>query len=156
MEIGLSIAREVAGVRRLLAPLIDRPDWHRQAVSDQIEAMAAKLYEAHRAGDAAMATVLHSWHPTLVCASTTRIMEANLSMDECLAAVAREHGFSDFPSATGIHREAFERAVDALVHGDLAALKHLLAEEPDLVTTRSAFGHRSTLLHYVGSNGVET
>ena len=28
--------------------------------------------------------------------------------------------------------------------------------DPSLVHRRSSFGHRSTLLHYVGSNGVET
>jgi hypothetical protein len=31
-----------------------------------------------------------------------------------------------------------------------------LFTDPSLVHRRSSFGHRSTLLHYVGSNGVET
>ena len=32
----------------------------------------------------------------------------------------------------------------------------VLASDPSLIHRRSSFGHRSTLLHYVGSNGVET
>lgn len=49
----------------------------------------------------------------------------------------------------------FERAVDAIVSGDLDTLDSLLREHPELVTTRSAREHRATLLHYVSANGVE-
>lgn len=56
----------------------------------------------------------------------------------------------------------FERAVDAVVDGDIATLKQLLAEDPALVharSTRVTAGeppvHRSTLLHYLAANGVE-
>lgn len=31
----------------------------------------------------------------------------------------------------------------------------MLREEPGLVRARSSFGHRATLLHYLGANGVE-
>jgi ankyrin repeat protein len=44
---------------------------------------------------------------------------------------------------------SFERAVDAVVDGDTAALGQLLEEEPELVLRRSARPHRATLLHYV-------
>jgi hypothetical protein len=77
-------------------------------------------------------------------------------LDDCRLAVAREHGFADIAAANGQHRPSFEEAVDALIHGDLELLKTLLDTEPDLIHARSAFGHRATLLHYVGSNGVET
>jgi ankyrin repeat protein len=49
----------------------------------------------------------------------------------------------------------FEAAVDAVVNGDIETLRRLLAANPDLVRARSARPHRATLLHYVGSNGVE-
>ena len=49
----------------------------------------------------------------------------------------------------------FEAAVDAIVSGDLATLKKLLSENPELVRARSTREHRSTLLHYVSANGVE-
>jgi hypothetical protein len=49
----------------------------------------------------------------------------------------------------------FETAVDAIVAGDEGVLAMLLHEEPGLIEARSMRSHRSTLLHYVGSNGVE-
>lgn len=49
----------------------------------------------------------------------------------------------------------FERAVDAIVAGDAASLDHALREDPELIRARSARTHHSTLLHYVGANGVE-
>jgi ankyrin repeat protein len=49
----------------------------------------------------------------------------------------------------------FEAAADALVSGDLAALRAMLAEHPELIDARSSRRHHATLLHYVGANGVE-
>jgi ankyrin repeat protein len=79
-------------------------------------------------------------------------------------ALAREHGFASWPKFTR-HVEAlasphsavavFEKAVDAIVTGDLAALKKLVDKNPRLARARSTRGHRSTLLHYVSANGIE-
>ncbi len=49
----------------------------------------------------------------------------------------------------------FEQAVDAVVTGDAASLERLLRDHPQLVRARSTRTHHSTLLHYVGANGVE-
>jgi ankyrin repeat protein len=49
----------------------------------------------------------------------------------------------------------FEEAVDAIVRGDIDALKRLLGQRPDLIRARSMRKHHSNLLHYVGANGVE-
>ena len=49
----------------------------------------------------------------------------------------------------------FERAVDAVVDGDIATLDRLLRSNPVLARARSARPHRCTLLHYLGANGVE-
>ena len=49
----------------------------------------------------------------------------------------------------------FERATDAIVAGDVEALRTLLRAHPDLVHQRSERAHHSTLLHYVSANGVE-
>ncbi len=50
----------------------------------------------------------------------------------------------------------FEAAVDAVVDGDLVTIERLLHENPELIRARSTRKHRSTLLHYVGANGVES
>ena len=49
----------------------------------------------------------------------------------------------------------FERAVDAIVSGDADTLQRLLGDDPNLIRARSMRTHHSTLLHYVGANGVE-
>ncbi len=48
----------------------------------------------------------------------------------------------------------FDAAADAVVTGDEAGLKALLAEHPALIRARSSV-HGATLLHYVAANGVE-
>jgi hypothetical protein len=50
----------------------------------------------------------------------------------------------------------FEAAVDAVVSGDEATLDRLLRAHPELIHARSRRGHHSTLLLYVGANGVES
>lgn len=78
--------------------------------------------------------------------------------------IARTYGFVSWPKfATHIQslanagtRDArFEAAADAIVNGDIATLKRLLDEGPDLIRARSAREHGATLLHYVSANGVE-
>jgi ankyrin repeat protein len=78
--------------------------------------------------------------------------------------IAREHGFSNWPKFLK-HVQAlssdvspiskFEAAADAIVTGDIAELKGLLDDDPELVRSRSTREHRSTLLHYVSANGIE-
>lgn len=49
----------------------------------------------------------------------------------------------------------FESAVDALIAGDARTLQAMLRDDPELVRARSARPHHATLLHYIGTNGVE-
>jgi hypothetical protein len=51
--------------------------------------------------------------------------------------------------------KAFEEAVEAIITGDTQTLSSLLQKNPELITARSIRWHRSTLLTYVGANGVE-
>jgi hypothetical protein len=89
---------------------------------------------------------------------------AKLALADAQLVVAREHGFESWPRLAkhieGLTRQnspvsKFESAVDALVIGDVAKLDQLLGEDPELARKRSTFLHHSTLLHYVGANGVE-
>lgn len=78
--------------------------------------------------------------------------------------VARVHGFASWPKFAA-HVQAlaranspvsqFEIAVDAIVSGDAATLRKLLAADPGLARARSTREHGSTLLQYVSANGVE-
>jgi len=78
--------------------------------------------------------------------------------------IARAHGFESWPRfAAHLDRLAhggsdvamFEAAVDAIVDGDEATLRHLLATHSGLIRARSTREHQATLLHHVSANGVE-
>lgn len=90
--------------------------------------------------------------------------------DEQLA-LARRYGFADWSRLIdyveavrqpGSLRWRFERGVEAVIDGDIATLKQLLRDDPDLVRARSTrvthFDppvHGAMLLHYIAANGVE-
>lgn len=78
--------------------------------------------------------------------------------------LAHEHGFESWPkfakhlaalNRTTSPTSQFERAAEAVIHGDRAALTRLLSENPKLIRARSTRVHRATLLHYVAANGFE-
>lgn len=78
--------------------------------------------------------------------------------------IARSHGFESWPKFArhleGLARKSsavsrFEAAADAIVGGDIATLKRMLREDPELIHASSTREHGATLLHYVSANGVE-
>src|SRR6266852_5255967 len=86
------------------------------------------------------------------------------SKGDARAIIAREHDFESWDQFAAVAKAMkdarspvaqFEAAVDAIIVGDIATLKRLLRANPSLVRARSTRIHHSTLLHYVGSNGVE-
>ncbi len=78
--------------------------------------------------------------------------------------IARSYGFQSWPKFSKHLEELgrsspvsrFEKAADAIVGGDVAAVKRLLREHPKLIRARSTREHEATLLHYVAANGVES
>jgi ankyrin repeat protein len=90
--------------------------------------------------------------------------ERRCSLANAQFVIARSHGFESWPEfAKQLEALArkdssvsrFEAAADAIVSGDVATLKRLLREEPELIRARSTREHNATLLHYVSANGVE-
>jgi ankyrin repeat protein len=78
--------------------------------------------------------------------------------------VAQVHGFPSWHiflehieslARQGSTISNFEAAAQAIVSGDIATLRRLLQEQPELIRARSTREHRATLLHYVSANGVE-
>jgi ankyrin repeat protein len=96
--------------------------------------------------------------------SKSATLSARFALADALFLVARSYGFESWTKFKK-HTEAvarkrspvseFESAAHAVIAGDVATLKRLLLENPDLIRTRSTRVHQSTLLHYVSANGVE-
>jgi hypothetical protein len=65
--------------------------------------------------------------------------------------------YADFQQQikTNTQLHQFEIAADAIIRGNTETLKTLLTLNPGLIHMRSSRHHHSTLLNYVGANGVE-
>ncbi len=142
---------------------------------------AAQLLEQCLTGDHGALEFFRNNHPQFRDAKTTWLVRfdvtdddvrsAGFRVDDARLAVARAYDFLDWPSLAAFsgamtRRESppyeFECAVEAVINGDVAGLRKLLAENPELVRARSIRvcpfdppAHRATLLHYVACNGVE-
>src|SRR4051812_34041067 len=153
------VSDQVREVERLHRDLLT-DGVRRLPIRDQLDRQARRIVEGHKAGDRAVVTHVTCWHPTLVCHAADEIMSGAFTLDDARQTIAREYGFADWSDveARGAAPPdpAFELAVGPLLGGDVGTLRRLLAEDPSLVRRRSSDGHRATLLHYVGSNGVET
>ncbi|WP_413432296.1 hypothetical protein [Crateriforma spongiae] len=150
---------DVRGVRRLYADLLDLPHG-RLSIAGLLRRQAELLLQAHRSADGAVAPIIRSWHPRLVGCSVDQVFASELSLQDMLETVAREHGFSQWAQVDALGDDRtdpiFESAVDAVLAGDTETLGGLIRQSPALAAQRSSYGHRSTLLHYVAANGVET
>lgn len=147
---------------------------------ERYEQQAEGLLAAHAAGDPRAVQIFHERHPRFLdekipwlprTMPDSEIQSAVLVLDDARLAVARSYSFqswaalANYVEAVTRHDSSvfqFESAVEAVISGNVAALKALLQKNPDLVNARSArvtcFDspvHRATLLHYVAANGVE-
>jgi ankyrin repeat protein len=132
-----------------------------------------RLQSAFRTNDSSIIQLIRQHHPRLPGRAGTndrnavaeeQIRAAKLTRSDAQNIVARWHRFEGWPALTdhlaAIHRDnsavlRFELAVEAIIGGDLAKLRALLKEDPNVVRARSTRFHRATLLHYVSANGVE-
>lgn len=123
-----------------------------------LEREARALVEAHAARQPAAAELLRL-HGGRKKAPDEEIFASALNVEQARGIIAGLHRFKDWADVLArgddLVDPLFESAADAIVAGDAAALRALLARAPSLVAARSPYRHRSTLLHYVAANGVE-
>jgi hypothetical protein len=141
---------------------------------------ADELFQDWKAGDGDAVEFFHSNHPKFRHEEIKwlarripldEIRNSVFELADAQLAIARWYDFRDWRALAewvesvaqeGSAVEKFESAVEAIIHGDTAALQRLLRESHELVHARSTrvapFDppmHRATLLHYIGANGVE-
>ena len=107
---------------------------------------------------------IRKFHPRLRKLTDAQIAGVTFALADAQWVIAQEHAFESWPKfakyiqeviRTGSHVSKFELAADAIVSGDLATLKRLLRENPELVRARSTRAHGAPLIHYVAANGIE-
>ena len=147
---------------------------------ERYQKQAQELLEAWTAGDPDAVRIVRTRHPRFLDdripwlpkkLPDSEIRSAALELADTQLTVARWYDFRDWPAlAEYVHTVTqenspvcqFESAVEAVINGDVAALRSALRDNPELVRARSTrvthFDppvHRATLLHYVAANGVE-
>jgi hypothetical protein len=130
---------------------------------EQASNRATTLAAALAAGERDAAWRVRWEHPRFRDRPITEVEAASLGLPDAELVVAREQGFGTWEDLLSFSDRSdrdqslarFERAVDAVVSGDVVTLRALLREDPSLVHARSARRHHATLLHYLGANGVE-
>lgn len=131
-----------------LTPQVDAAE---VPVQEWITRQAQLLRDAVARGDRAATDVLRFADTT-----PTAVLDA----DTARLAIAKDHWYADWADVLA-HGHAmvdtrFEAAADAIQAGDVDLLRRLLDAQPALVTMRSPFPHRQTLLHHVAANGIES
>ena len=130
---------------------------------DQYEQQAAHLVAQRASGDAGVVQLIDYLHAR-ECKLRGTERGASFTLADARLIVVREHHFEswaelvEFTGAVARPNgpvSRFETAVDAVINGDATTLARLLRDDPELIRARSTRVHRSTLLHYVGANGVE-
>jgi hypothetical protein len=131
----------------------------RRTGSDQLQLLADRLADGHRRRQRGAFVELGNWQPKLIGCTEEKVWSASLEHRDFLDTVARGHGYADWEEVTAAEPSRpvpeFESCLDAMLSGDAAVVARSLRADPDLVTTRSHWGHRATLLHYLAANGVE-
>jgi len=121
---------------------------------------ASAIFLAFTKGDEAVRFHLGSWCTEVIGIKPEQVMALDLSLEQIRESVAREYGFSDWQSVEQLNDkeldQEFESAVEHVITGNIDALEHQLTVNPELTIQRSAYGHRATLLHYLGANGIES
>lgn len=153
------VSTEVAEVQAL-HPDVARPAFRQRSIRDQIRGQAATLSAGHRAGDRRIAMQVMSWWPGARGRSLQEVLGGPFSDEDARNTVSREYGFADWAEVEALGNRTpdarFEQALDHVLAGDVAQLRMALQAHPSLSSARSTYGHRATLLHYLGANGVES
>ena len=143
-----------------LHPYVFTDDFHAMPIRRQLDLQAHSLVAACAAGNSAALFHIRSWFPAAAERSCQELMASGFPLSDARLTMAREHGYAAWSEVEALGDltpdSDFERAVDAVVSGDLETLAEILDVRPDLVRAHSRYGHGATLLHYLGANGVET
>ena len=130
------------------------------SILDRLAQQADAILSAHQQGNNAVTFHLGCWSSEFIGKSKDEIMRSNLTLEQCQDTIAKEHGFQNWIAVQALQDSRldpeFEACVDAVTRGNLVELEQRLSSRSELISQQSQYGHRATLLHYIGANGVES
>jgi ankyrin repeat protein len=134
-----------------------------RATIDAYQAEAEALFAALCSGVKDAAWRFKWEHPRFRGKHVDDVKPDQLALADAQIVIASSHGFAGWDELVAFSAAVqepgpiatFEMAVEAVVAGDIASLRTMLAADPSLVRARSSRRHHATLLHYLAANGVE-
>lgn len=159
MSASVYVDPDVREVQQLYDGLFDE-QFYSLPIRRQLELQAERMRNAHHNQNDSVCFQIASWHPTLVGKADAQILSSTFTMEDAKTTIAREYGFKGWNEVESIGEQPsdvdFEGAVNTMLSGGMSSLKEQIGRRPDLLRARSRYGHRATLLHYAGTNGVES
>jgi hypothetical protein len=156
--VAVYVSAEVAAVCDLYEGLLGEDALQRTGAK-QLRLLADRLADGHHERHRGAFVEIGNWHPELTGRPEGEIWSARLRDQDYLDTVSRGHGYPHWEAASIAEPSRptlrFERCVEDILAGDVEAAAASLTAYPELVTMRSHWGHRATLLHYLAANGVE-
>ena len=133
------------------------------ATLDEYQRQAQALFDAVKSGSDDARWRFKWEHPRFRGKPVADVDAASLGLGDAQLVVARQYGLEQWTNvaafAEAVRRDGdvarFEAAVEAVISGDLPALRSMLRDHPGLARARSTRRHHCSLLHYLGANGVE-
>lgn len=129
------------------------------SIIEQIDAFGHHAYSLFQAGDHRSIIEFNNYNPKYIGKSNEENIRSNPEKEDFLETTANCFSYKNYVQAKqdgNIPIDApFEKAVDLLLAGDLGGLEHQIDADPTLITRNSQYAHKSGLIHYIGSNGVE-
>ncbi len=128
-------------------------------IREHLSHLAERLLHGIQSGNDFLFTEVNNYHPLHLGESASLLKSLNLDLIDCQWTIAAQYGFKSWEDVIELrnttYNTTFESAVDNLLSGDIKNLQKIIQENPSLITARSQYGHKASLLHYVASNGVE-
>jgi len=131
---------------------------HYLNIYEHLEALSKRMWEGVQIENNAIFIEINNYHPNYLGHPIEALKNQNLTEEDCKHTIANQYGFGDWGTVMELsvpYNQTFETAVNDLLAGNITALNQKITASPDLLTMRSQYGHRATLLHYAGNNGVE-
>jgi hypothetical protein len=113
-----------------------------------VERLGERFAELHAQRDEAFPIILRNHHPEFVDKLREEMFRHAFSREDWMDLAARYFRFKSWEAVRTLGERTldreFESAVDAVVAGDVDALRGSFRERPELITMRSPWGHEAS------------
>ncbi len=127
-------------------------------IRDHLEAIALQHFQGVQAKEDCVFIEMNNYNPKFIGQSVAQLKLQEFSEEDSKHTIAYEYGFKGWDELKEINLSYhidFERTINHLLSGDYSSVEKAILKDNSLLSSRSKYGHRATLLHYCGNNGVE-